>query len=41
LGAATGFPHWAVWAQRNTRFTADFRAFLAGAMGLASAIATR
>lgn len=39
--ARAGFPHWAVWAQRNTRFSTDFRAFLAGTPGMASAIATR
>ena len=36
-----GFPHWATWAQRNTRFSADVAAFLGGAHGMASPIATR
>ena len=41
LCVRSGFPHWGTWAQRNTRFSADVGAFLAGAPGTASAIATR
>ena len=38
---ARGFPHWGVWLQRNTRFSADLAPFAAGAPAAASGVATR
>ena len=38
---AHGFPHWGVWLQRNTRFSADLAPFAAGAPAAASGVATR
>jgi hypothetical protein len=32
-GGERGFPHWAVWAERNKRFTADVAAFMAADLG--------
>ena len=36
-----GFPHWGVWLQRNTRFSADLAPFAAGLPASASGVATR
>ena len=36
-----GFPHWATWMQRNTRFSRDAAAFIAGIPAAASGMATR
>ncbi len=36
-----GFPHWGVWLQRNTRFSADLKPFVAGLPATASGMATR
>lgn len=36
-----GFPHWATWMQRNTRFSRDAAAFISGVPAAASGFATR
>ncbi len=37
-----GFPHWGVWATRNTRFADDMQAYLEGNQrGVLSSVATR
>ena len=38
---ARGFPHWGVWLQRNTRFSADLAPFVAGLPATAGGVATR
>ena len=38
---ARGFPHWATWLQRNTRFSEDLKPFVAGLPATASRMATR
>lgn len=38
---ARGFPHWGVWLERNTRFSADLAPFVAGLPATASGMATR
>lgn len=40
-GGDRGFPHWAIWMQRNTRFSRDVTAFIAGIPAAASGLATR
>lgn len=40
-GGERGFPHWAVWMERNTRFSRDAAYFLSGIPATGSSIATR
>ncbi|CAL8460737.1 g268 [Coccomyxa elongata] len=40
-GGERGFPHWATWMQRNTRFSRDVSAFITGVPAAASGLATR